>query len=222
MVRKMALLDWRAMKYYQIRGLLIPIFVLFFCFTTLPLAAVPLNVCMAAVFSINPFGVEEKGNLDGLYLTLPVSRKEIVQGRFLLSGIMAIIAFFLSIPIMAVVNVFGNSYYYFPFHWYIFIFAFSYLLYTIVIFSMYPLLFKLGYNKGKFFGFLLPLFVGGIVVGRLFAFVIHSDGGTKILEILDFAQKNMLLVNGGLVAIGIIILFFAYLLSKKFYLSRDF
>lgn len=221
MVRKIALLDWRAMKYYQIRGLLIPIFVLLFCFATSPLAAVPVSVCMAAVFSTNPFGVEEKGNLDGLYLTLPVSRKEIVQGRFLLSGIMMAIASLLSIPIIVIVNIFGNSHYYLPLHWYISIIAFSFLLYSILIFLTYPILFKLGYNKGKFL-FIVPLLIGVILVSRIPILMIFFDGGTKLLEILDFAQKNLLLVSGGQVIAGMVILLGAYLLSKNFYLKRDF
>ena len=77
MITKMIALDWRAMKVYQIRFLLLPIFALIIGWIY-PVFVIPISVFMYMGFSINPFAVEEKGELNNLYLTLPVKRNTIV------------------------------------------------------------------------------------------------------------------------------------------------
>ncbi len=87
MIAKMIALDWSAMKFYQIRGLLLPVFVLIYGLYS-PITVIPLSAIMLLSFSVNPFAVEEKGELNILYLTLPVGRKSIVAGRYMLSILM--------------------------------------------------------------------------------------------------------------------------------------
>ena len=60
MIAKMIALDWRAMKYYQIRVLLLPVFVFIFGVVYSPLTVIPMSVVMSLNFSLNPFAVEEK------------------------------------------------------------------------------------------------------------------------------------------------------------------
>lgn len=78
MIAKMIALDWRAMKYYQIRLLLLPVFIFIFGVYS-PLTVIPMSVILSLSFSLNPFAVAEKGELNNLYLTLPVRRKSIVS-----------------------------------------------------------------------------------------------------------------------------------------------
>lgn len=61
MIRKMIALDWRAMKYYQKRVLLLPVFVLIIGWQN-ALMIIPFSVMMFLSFSVNPFAVEEKGS----------------------------------------------------------------------------------------------------------------------------------------------------------------
>lgn len=104
MIAKMIALDWRAMKYYQIRVLLLPVFVFIFGVVYSPLTVIPMSVVMSLNFSLNPFAVEEKGELNNLYLTLPVRRKSIVAGRYILSIIMLLCGIAIGILIMPLAN----------------------------------------------------------------------------------------------------------------------
>ncbi|MDD3613917.1 MAG: hypothetical protein WAP98_04640 [Caldicoprobacterales bacterium] len=54
MIRKMIALDWRAMKYYQKRVLLLPVFVLIIGWQN-ALMIIPFSVMMFLSFSVNPF-----------------------------------------------------------------------------------------------------------------------------------------------------------------------
>ena len=99
----MIALDWRAMKYYQIRLLLLPVFVFIFGVYS-PLTVIPMSVFLSLNFSLNPFAVEEKGELNNLYLTLPVRRKSIVAGRYILSIIMLLCGIAIGILILPLAN----------------------------------------------------------------------------------------------------------------------
>jgi ABC-type transport system involved in multi-copper enzyme maturation permease subunit len=48
----------------------------------LSMVVIPISAYMAIAFSMNAFAVEEKGKLDHLYLSLPLSRNSIARGRF--------------------------------------------------------------------------------------------------------------------------------------------
>lgn len=69
---RMLRLNWSAMKCYRIRFLIIPgsLFVTG-CFS--PVLLVPMGTFLLFSFSLNPFAIEEKGDLNRLYLTLRCS-----------------------------------------------------------------------------------------------------------------------------------------------------
>ena len=81
---KMLRLNWSAMKCYRIRFLMIPV-CLFVMGCLSPIFLVPMGAFLLFSFSLNPFAVEEKGDLNRLYLTLPVDRRSVVLGRYVLS-----------------------------------------------------------------------------------------------------------------------------------------
>lgn len=222
MITKMIALDWRAMKYYQIRFPILPIFAFVFgCFYS-PLLVIPICVIMCLSFSINPFAVEEKGELNNLYLTLPVKRSTIVAGRFVLSFIMLVCGLIMGIPIMSLANHFSLSKWYLSFNWYAVIFALSYLLYAIFNLFMFPILFKLGYHKGKFWGFYLPTIFFGLLVGVYFAIESSPGNVTLSLDFLVYASEHMLLLSGGMAVLATILLLISYVTSISLYSKRDF
>lgn len=221
MMTKMIALDWRAMKVYQIRGLLLPVFVFILGFYS-PLLVVPMSVFMFFSFSINPFAVEEKGELNNLYLTLPVNRKTIITGRYLLSLIMFICGIVTGTLLMPLVNKFSLSKYFIGFEGLVVIITLSYLLYSILNLFTFPILFRLGYNKGKFWGFYLPIIFFAILFSSYVTFSSMPKYSTLTLDFIMFASENLLLVSGGLAALATIILLLSYLLSLKLYSQRDF
>ena len=60
---KMLRLNWSAMKCYRIRFLMIPV-CLFVMGCLSPIFLVPMGAFLLFSFSLNPFAVEEKGDLN--------------------------------------------------------------------------------------------------------------------------------------------------------------
>lgn len=221
MIAKMVALDWRAMKFYQIRCLLLPVFIFALGFYS-PMAVIPISVILALSFSINPFAVEEKGALNNLYLTLPVRRKSIVAGRYLLSIIMLLCGIALGLLIMPLVNRFSISKWFIGTEGLLVVVALSYLLYAILNLFMFPVLFKLGYQKGKFWGFYLPMVFFALLFGAYSAITQLPEHKTLTLDFIVYASENMLIVSGSIVALATVLLFLSYAISLKLYSNRDF
>ena len=97
-MKRMAMFDWNAMKCFHLRLFLIPIISLAAGFIS-ALLVVPTNVFMFLFFSVNTFAVEEKGDLNKLYLTLPVKRSAVVAGRYVLSICMGVAGLVTGIPL---------------------------------------------------------------------------------------------------------------------------
>ena len=221
MLAKMIALDWRAMKVYQIRGLLLPVFAFLFGLFS-PLLVIPMTVYMYLSYSINPFAVEEKGELNNLYLTLPVSRKEIVTGRYLLSFLMMLVSMAIGALVMPVANQFSVSKWFIGLEGYIAVIALSYLLYAILNLFMFPILFRLGYQKGKFWGFYLPAILFAFLCSAYISFTTITEYKTLSLDLIRFASENLLVVSGSMAVLATIILIISYLIYLKLYAKRDF
>ncbi len=221
MARQLALLDWRSMKSYHVRMIAIPISSFIIGMIT-NVFVIPTCVILSCLFSINAFAVEEKSALDNLYLPLPVKRHSIVAGRFMLSIVMGLLGLIISIPLMLLANQFSLSRYYGPVGWYLSIITISYLFFALLNLSTFPILFKLGYQKGKFWGYILPLSVVGILY---FVFmIIYTLPGNELMlfNMLEYASANKLLINGGIAVLATILLIISFGLSRNVYSKRDF
>lgn len=220
-MKRMAILDWNTMKCYRLRILLIPIISLAAGFIT-ALLVVPTNVFMSLFFSVNAFAVEEKGDLNKLYLTLPVKRSSIVSGRYALSICMGLVGLVTGIPLAILADNFSLSHYYGSLDWFLPVVTISYLLFSIFNLCMFPILFKMGYSKGKFWGTFVPLALFGVLYGTWV--IISSLPGNEYLlfNALEYASKNIFVVNGGIVVVATLSLLCSFLLSKKLYSNRDF
>ncbi len=127
-----------------------------------------------------------------------------------------------AIPLAALVNSIGPSRYSLPLSWYVFVFAISYLLFALFVLATYPILFKLGYSKGKFWGLILPAVFMGLLYGT-FSVLSHMPGKeTLLLDVLQYASENMLLVSGGVVLLATLLMGLAIVASKRIYAKRDF
>jgi len=221
MIGKMIALDWRSIKVYQIRGLFLPVAIFIFGYF-LPLLVIPMSVFMFMSFSINPFAVEEKGDLNHLYLTLPVSRKEIVTGRYLFSLIAVLCGIALGTLMMPLANMVSVSKWFIGIEGYIVIIAFSYLIYAFFSLFIFPILFRFGYNKGKFWGFYLPVFLFAFFFSSYITFSAAPEYSAFTLNLLMKASENLFLVSGSMIAIATILLILSYIVSLKAYSNRDF
>ena len=220
-MKRMAMIDWNAMKCFHLRLFLLPIISLVAGFIS-ALLVVPTNVFMFLFFSVNTFAVEEKGDLNKLYLTLPVKRSAVVAGRYVLSICMGLAGLVTGIPLAILADLFSLSHYYGPIGWFLPVVTISYLLFSIFNLCMFPILFKMGYSKGKFWGMLVPIALFAALYG---AWVIVSSlpGNEYLLfNALEYASKNMFLVNGGIIVVATLVLLCSFLLSKNLYSNREF
>ena len=220
-MKRMAMIDWNAMKCFHLRLFLLPIISLAAGFIS-ALLVVPTNVFMFLFFSVNTFAVEEKGDLNKLYLTLPVKRSAVVAGRYVLSICMGLAGLVTGIPLAILADRFSLSHYYGPIGWFLPVVTISYLLFSIFNLCMFPILFKMGYSKGKFWGMLVPIALFAALYG---AWVIVSSlpGNEYLLfNALEYASKNMFLVNDGIIVVATLVLLCSFLLSKNLYSNREF
>jgi len=221
MIFKMVYLDWRAIKVYHKRLLLLPLLLLISGFY-LPLLVIPVSVLMLLAYSINPFAVEEKGELNYFYLTLPVKRKTIVAGRYILSLIMLLCGIALGILFMPLANGFSMSKWFLGIKGYLVVISLSYLLYAILNLFMFPVLFKLGYQKGKFWGFYLPTIFFSLLFG-IYTGITYLPGNTALtFDFILYASENLLLVSGGTFILATMLLSLSYMISIRQYSRRDF
>ena len=211
-------MDWFAMKYYQKRVLVICISLFAIGYAS-PIFLMPTAAFLCFVFSLDPFAVEEKGDLNRLYLTLPVKRNYIVAGRYVLSLIMVLCGILFGLVCMPLANRISHLKWYPDLKWILALAAFSLLLYALMNLFMYPLLFKLGYQKGKFWGMYVPL---GVFTIAYVAFWIYTRNNTLVFNMLVYASEHMLLVSGGLLILAAVFWMASYLLSFKIYLKREF
>jgi ABC-type transport system involved in multi-copper enzyme maturation permease subunit len=194
-----------------------------FCFSGLSIVLIPLGGYIAIVFSTNAFDVEEKGKLEYLYLTLPLTRKSIVFGRFafmltcvtvilVLSGVLT----FFTMPTLE----FGTYKYDIEPSLIMLICALGFAFSGLVNLSMYPVLFRLGYAKGKGLGLYIPAAIISLIFLAITAiFNIHLE---LIAGYISYWFSHMEKGSFILVAVGIMLYYLSYRLSLRMYSRRNF
>jgi len=222
-------LDWLGMKYYWVRIIIIPLSICFMGFISEAIIIPFLSFFMLS-FSVNPFAVEEKGKLDHLYLTLPVTRKTIVNARFGLSLIMlfAGLAFGVFLTILMSSLLHGKTIilehnFQADFATMFLLICASLLLYAIMNLSMFPILFKIGYAKGKALGFYIPI---GVSMAVIYFFIImwnYSDSvRERLISVFEWSLANTVWAAVIILATSVIIFSISYTLSQIVYSRREF
>ena len=116
---------------------------------------------------------------------------------------------------------FGRAVLYFS--QYMALFAIGFLIYAFSSLFSFPFLFKLGYEKGKYYGTYIPIIL-------VFALLIVHDIATLRLSLhtsainlaMGWVAGNLLVAMAGIVALSVAMLLFAYRLSVWIYNKRDF
>lgn len=130
---------------------------------------------MAVILPVTAMAYDEKNNWDRYVLTMPVSRKDLVLSRYILSLIFLISAFFMSILLSLLLgsdsfieDILVNSG----------ILAFG----IIIVSTIFPILFKYGVEKGRIF-MMLVLFAptAAIVLLSKLGFTLPDEESAKAL-----------------------------------------
>ncbi|MCL1842782.1 MAG: ABC-2 transporter permease [Defluviitaleaceae bacterium] len=230
MIRKLLMLDWRAMKGMK-KYILLSQTMIVFPFVFSSILIIPFCVFLSMTIATYPFGAEEKGGLNNLFLTMPIKRRDIVNSRFVLSGLLLVYGLIIGRLLFNLANFISEtteSRNFFTSRWYfgvsgnIAFFAVNYLLFAIVNLFMYPVLFKLGYQKGKTPGLILPAALFGLLY-MAFIIVFSAPRFAALpTRFISFASQNLLLVGGGIALFATAIMVLSYALSLRVFNRREF
>ena len=99
--------------------------------------------------------------------------------------------------------------------------AFCFLIYALMNLAMYPVLFKLGYQKGRIWGYYIPCILTGLIYLALVEYDIMT-GGTFIRDALLYAAEHILTVSGGILLLGAAVWALSLCLSLRIYARREF
>jgi hypothetical protein len=230
MIRKMIALDWRAMKYNWTNIYLIPIMVLLMGIFS-PLFIIPMSVFCFLGFSTSTFFAEVKGELNYLYLAMPIRRADVVKGRFVFSFIMVVIGLVVGIVMKHLVN-FASLNLGITFlglavlelNQYLALLAISFFIYAFFSLFMFPFLFMLGYEKGKYFGTYLPIIIA-VVSPIVYTIIVNHfelQQADFMSVLMGYVAENLSTAAIGTMVLAIIILLFSYMVSVRIYEKRDF
>jgi len=140
----------------------------------------------------------------------------------MLSIIMMLCGIVLGILLMPLANLYTMSKWFIGLEGYIVLISLSYLLYSILNIFMFPMLFWLGYQKGKFWGFYLPMIFFSLALGACLSLTYLPGNTTIILDFIIYTTENIYKVTGAVFVAATILLICSYLLSVKLYSGRDF
>ncbi len=169
--------------------------------------------------TINTFQTDEFFNTDSYTLSFPFSRKQIITARFLYTFIMIIVAFFVGLVIYYLIHFIIR-----PNHNGLNTDMLKYLIMmegtSLLVDSIfYPIIYKVGCEKSRLV--LLSIVMLLLGLGSILSVYINvfNKDFIDFVAIVNFIQKNGVMVLGILVTVATII---SYILSNIFYNKRDF
>ncbi|MCL2388716.1 MAG: ABC-2 transporter permease [Defluviitaleaceae bacterium] len=224
-------LDLLGMKSFRLNmflRMLIPIALLLF-------SSEPIFVILMAAYFMQDnvfytFVTEEKGQLNHLYMTLPVNRKIIVRARFLLILIFLLVG----ITIGTILSIVGSMLLYgrtiiLPhsfvpsFNAMLLTISVSVLICGIVNLPSLPILLKTGYIRGKLIGFYLPSCAMAVFI--LVATVLvneYEPFREVVFPIVEWALRNTLSTSAVLLGVAVLLFAASYFLAQRVYAKREF
>jgi len=180
--------------------------------------------------SLYCFDAEEKGKLNQLYLTLPISRGNLISARYALSlilqliGVVAGIAFTLIFSRIMYGRTLLIKHNFSPTPESLVLIACACLLFCAFLsLAIHPILHKLGYAKAKIIGYALPMYGSIILIVVFIPLVARVEAVGEVMNsALQWALGNTALVSGMILGVMALLLMASYALSLRMYTKRDF
>ncbi|WP_311532009.1 ABC-2 transporter permease [uncultured Anaerococcus sp.] len=214
-IKKQIKLDIISMKpYYTLKNLIIllGISLIYSLINESPAVMLSMTLAFAVMFSTTPFLLGENSGIDALYKIFSIDSKKVVIGRYILAGLIFIVASLLGFSIYTIVSLIKNIPLDLDMLMYL---GTNFVLFGIIISFQYPMFFKSGYTKAKTFGY-LPILIIGILGMFLGYFIKDFD------PILNFVLENQRMIIVGFFILVALFLIISIKLSIKFYKQRDF
>ena len=175
---------------------------------------------MSMMFLSYPFAVGEQNGIDQLYATLPISRKNVVAGRYIFGGLLNILMCAVGVVMISVSALIRKSGYE------VFIVGVISCLATVGVMMIlqnlqYPVYFKHGYLSARKFVFLPFIFIAFLpqlipLIGKKIAMP------TWVKSFGVFLGSNPWVIVISAILIIILSYVISYFLSVKYYNKRDF
>ena len=222
-------LEWLCMRSFQKRG-----FMLLFGWIAMGILFHPASMLLLMPFTMFDFGsysflAGEKGEVDRLYLTLPINRKTVVRARF---GLMAItggiglisgiIVTFAASTLLYGRTTFADFSFSLNTNTIFLLIASSMLVCGFMSLSTFPKLCKVGWVKGKNRGYLIPgavitlLFIVGLLGNRFEVIYNFSD------LIAEWLFANTVWTTIILLCAAVVLFVVSYMKAQKNYGKREF
>lgn len=176
-----------------------------------PHISIGMSMMMGIIFTSYPFAMADLNQTDLLYQTLPISRKDIVKGRYLYN--FAVLTFFslISLAINLILYYITKGKFLFNDMFYSFVLIF--IVYTIVILFQTPMYFKLGYIKAKGLNY-APFIIMGLT-GYVFSKLID------FMSVLKYIEANLTFFVWGCLFLILFLMLISCLFSIKIYEKKD-
>ena len=180
-----------------------------------------IGMCMmcSVMFACYPFSVGEKNATDTLYSTLPITKKNIVTGRYFFTIILNLVMMAISLVVsIGVMVAFNREFVLLEVLLTAFIcFAFFSLVEAIQL----PIYFKFGYTKAKFLTYLpLLCFPASLMITSN---IVGADNVIPLVtNALAWVESNAVLT--AIIAVIVLggVMYLSAFLSHKFYKTREF
>ncbi len=170
------------------------------------------------IYASYPFAVGEKNGIDALYATLPLTRCDVVRGRYFFVLMLNAAAGVLSLAVSAGLALARGDAFNVPEA--LFTVLACFLLYTFAQAVQLPLYFRLGYAKAKALAY-LPLVAMPAVVILISGFAVADAPPRFFADALNWLSANMGVVLAGAVLVWMAAMAASIALSQRFYRARD-
>ena len=216
-----AKLDYMTVKpYFTLKTALLFLFVFSFIGYGTGEPATMIGMCMmySVIFSCYPFSVGERCGLDLLYGTLPITKKNIVAGRYAFTLFLNVFMLTLALTVASILMLLLES----PFNWTDMLLS---ALVCIVFFSLIeaiqlPIYFKFGYTKAKFLTY-LPLLCFPAVV-FIASSLLGEDRLIPVIEnTIAWVMNHTVAVCVFVLIMWAVLMLFSVFLSLRFYQKRE-
>lgn len=216
-----AKLDFLTVKpYLTVKNLavILGVFVIIFMSTKNPLMIIGMLMMYCSVYSTTPFSLSERNSIDTLYAALPISKLNVVTGRYIFAISLNIAGGIVSIAISAfIMTIFKIS---FSFLELAVTALICFVIYTILQAFQLPIFFKMGYSKAKLLSY-LPL---AVLPASIFILSSSEQANfiSRLNSITTWIDNNMALTAIIAFTIWAAIIFVSAFLSCRFYMKREF
>jgi ABC-type transport system involved in multi-copper enzyme maturation permease subunit len=228
-IKKIITLDWLILKKYRAGTIVLMVILLFIGGTTAPTFITMFMVVCSNLFSLNSLAISEKDKLENFYLTLPISRREIVNAKYIFSVIITLIATALGIAFFVFFTLYGEKMglptitSLKPTAANVFlIFSLTFLLYSGCALTFIPTFLKKGINKsgGVVLSPILIFYAAALTVAILWKEVYAFE--QFAMKFVTWCLTNTVWFSLSVCIVSAVLFYISYLLSIRAYTKREF